>query len=106
MAKYLIKASYTAAGTKGLLKEGGSGRKAVVQKALEGLGGKLEAFYYSFGEADVLAIIDVPDAAAAAAFSLTANATGAVEVSTTPLISPEELDQACKKSVNYRPPQG
>ena len=64
MAKYLIKASYTIEGTKGLLKEGGSSRKAALQKAVEGLGGKLETFYYTFGEADAIAIVDVPDAAA------------------------------------------
>ena len=105
MAKYLIRASYTAAGTKGLLKEGGSGRKAAVQKALEGLGGKLETMYFTFGDADVVAIIDLPDAVAAAALSLTVSASGAVETSTTPLISVEEIDQACKKAVSFRAPQ-
>jgi uncharacterized protein with GYD domain len=104
MPKYLIKASYTAEGTKGLLKDGGSKRAAVVQKVIEGLGGKLEAFYYAFGDADVFAIIDVPDATAAAAFSLTVNAAGAVQVSTTPLVTPREIDEACKRSVKYRAP--
>jgi uncharacterized protein with GYD domain len=66
----------------------------------------VEANYYSFGEADVVSIVDLPDATSAAALSLSINATGAVEVSTTPLISPEEFDQACKKSVKYRPPRG
>lgn len=104
MAKYLIEASYTAQGTKGLLKEGGSKRAAAVKKVIEGLGGKLEAFYYAFGEGDVVAIVEVPDAAAIAAFSLTVSATGAVRISTTPLISPKEIDRACKKSVKYRAP--
>ena len=104
MAKYLIKGSYTAEGTKGLLKEGGSKRAAVVQKVIEGLGGKLEAFYFTFGDADVVLIMDLPDAAAAAAFGVTVNATGAVQASTTPLLSPQEIDQACKKSVKYRAP--
>ena len=104
MAKYLIKASYTVEGTKGLLKEGGSSRRAVVKQMIEGLGGKLETFYYSFGEPDVFAVIEVPDATAAAAVSLVINSTGAVHVSTTPLITPEEIDKACKKSVAYRPP--
>ena len=106
MAKYLFKTRYTAAGTKGLLKEGGSARRAAYEKAVQGLGGTVEAYYYSFGEADVVTIVDLPDATSAAALSLTINATGAVEVSTTPLISPEEIDQACKKSVKYRPPRG
>lgn len=104
MPKYLIRASYTAEGTKGLLKEGGSKRKAVVKEVIEGLGGKLEAFYYAFGDADVVVILDVPDAATVAAFSLTVGATGAVQLSSTPLISPDEIDQACKKSVKYRAP--
>jgi uncharacterized protein with GYD domain len=104
MPRYLIKASYTVEGTKGLLKDGGSKRAAVVKKVIEGLGGTLEAFYYTFGDADVVLIMDVPDAAAAAAFSLTVNAAGAVQISTTPLLSPQEIDQACKKSVAYSVP--
>jgi uncharacterized protein with GYD domain len=104
MAKYLIKASYTLEGTKGLLKEGGAARKAVVQKMVGGLGGKLEAFYYAFGEPDVYSIVELPDAASIAALSLTENASGAVRLTTTPLLSAEEIDAACQKSVNYRAP--
>lgn len=104
MAKYLIKASYTADGTKALLNEGGSGRKAAVQKSLSSVGGKVEAFYYAFGEADVYVIVDMPDAITVAAVSLAVNASGMVELSTIPLLTPEEIDAACKKSVNYRPP--
>ena len=104
MAKYLIRGSYTAEGTKGLLKEGGTKRVAAVEKVIAGLGGRLDALYFTFGDADVLAIIDVPDAASAAAFSLAVSATGAVQTSTTPLLTPQEIDQACKKSVKYRAP--
>jgi uncharacterized protein with GYD domain len=104
MGKYLVKASYTSDGTKGLLKEGGSSRKAAVQKMLSGMGGKLEEFYYAFGEADVYAILDVPDATTAAAASLAINASGAVALSTIPLLTPEEIDAACKKTVGYRAP--
>ncbi|MGH8709851.1 MAG: GYD domain-containing protein [Burkholderiales bacterium] len=104
MAKYLIKVSYTVEGTKGLLKEGGSSRRAAVAQMIQGMGGKLEAFYFAFGEPDVFAIMDVPDAAAAAAISLVVNSKGAAQVSTTPLITPEEIDAACKKSVTYRAP--
>ena len=46
MARYLITATYTAEGAKGLLEEGGSGRKAVVEKALRNMGGTLDAMYY------------------------------------------------------------
>ncbi len=104
MAKYLIKGSYSVEGTKGLLKAGGSSRKAALERMLEGLGGKLESLYYAFGEADALLIIDAPDATTAAAVSLAINSTGAVQVTTIPLMSVEEIDAACKKSVDYRPP--
>ena len=76
MAKYLIRGSYTAEGTRGLLKDGGSKRVEVVEKVIGELGGKLDVFDYTFGDADVLVIIDVPDPAAAAAFSLVVSATG------------------------------
>jgi uncharacterized protein with GYD domain len=104
MAKYLIKASYTVEGTKGLLKEGGSSRRAAVAQMAQQMGGKLEAFYYAFGEPDVFAILDVPDVISAAAISLVINSRGGAQVSTTPLITPEEIDAACKKSVAYRAP--
>jgi uncharacterized protein with GYD domain len=104
MAKFLVQASYTADGVKGLIKEGGSSRKASVQKAVEGLGGKVDGFYYAFGETDAVVILDVPDATTAVAVSLAVNASGAVRTNLTPLISVEEIDAACKKSVGYRPP--
>jgi uncharacterized protein with GYD domain len=102
MAKYLITASYTSEGTKGLLMEGGSGRKAVLQKAIQGLGGTLDAMYFAYGDTDVILIADVPNAAAGLALSLAANASGTVRVKTTPLITVEEVDAACKTSVMYR----
>ncbi|MGQ0733391.1 MAG: GYD domain-containing protein [Acidobacteriota bacterium] len=104
MPKFLIKASYTAEGTKGLLKEGGSGRRATIQKLVEGLGGKVEAFYYAYGEDDAFVITDLPDATSGLAVSLAANASGAVKLATVPLITPEEVDAACKKSVSYKAP--
>ena len=105
MAKYLITASYTAAGTKGLLAGGGgSARRKVVQDMMQGLGGSVEAFYYAFGEADVYAIIDAPDNVTAAAVSLAVNASGAVTTKTSPLLTVEEIDQAAKKTVRYRAP--
>lgn len=104
MAKFMIKASYTADGTKGLLKEGGSSRKAVVEKMVRGAGGKLESFYFAFGESDVVSIVDLPDAATAAAMSISINASGAVNLSMIPLMTPEDVDLACKKSVKYQAP--
>ena len=104
MPKFLTKVSYSPEGTRGLLKEGGTGRRAAVQKLMEGLGGKIEAFYYAYGEDDAYLIINVPDAASGLAVSLAVNASGAVRATTIPLITPEEIDAACKKSVPYRAP--
>jgi uncharacterized protein with GYD domain len=104
MAKYLIKASYTPEGTAGLLRDGGSKRRSAVQKMVNDLGGKLESFYYAFGEADLYSVVDLPDATSIAALSLSVNAAGAVRLSVTALLTPEEIDAACKKSVNYQPP--
>ena len=103
MAKYLITGSYTQNGTKGLMAEGGSARKAAVEKAVQGLGGNLDAIYYAYGDTDVLVIIDVPDAVSALALSLTVNASGAVNIKTTPLLTVADVDAACKKTVAYRP---
>ena len=104
MPKYLFQANYTHEGLKGLLAEGGSSRKKAVKKAIEGLGGKMEAFYYSFGYADVLVIAELPDNIAATALSLITNAAGTAQVKTIVLITPEEVDESVKKSVDYRPP--
>jgi uncharacterized protein with GYD domain len=104
MSKYLWQISYTAEGTKGLLKDGGSKRRSVAEKALKTVGGKLEAFYYAFGDADAFAIADMPDHISVAAAALGINSTGAVVVKTTVLLTPEEIDQAAKKSFAYRPP--
>lgn len=104
MPKYLIQASYTAEGVKGLLKDGGSKRRAAAAEAVKGLGGSLEAFYYAFGDTDVFAIADAPDNISAAAVSLAVTASGAVQAKTTVLLTPEEMDQVVKKTVNYRPP--
>jgi len=104
MAKYMMKANYTVEGTKGLIKDGGSARRAAVQKAVEGLGGRMECFYFTLGEPDAFAIVDVPDAVSIVAMSLAVNATGGAHVSTTVLLTPEQIDEAAKKSVGYRPP--
>ena len=103
IAKFLINGSYTAEGAKGLMKEGGTARKAAVQKALNGLGGKIESIYYTFGASDVIVIVDIPDAISALALSMAVNASGAVRISTTPLLTVEEVDEACKKTTSYRP---
>ena len=104
MIKFLIKGSYTSDGVKGLLKAGGTTRKQAVEKMINGVGGKMEAFYYAFGEHDVYAIAELPDSVTIAAIGLTINASGMVSSSITILLTTEEIDRASKKSVNYRPP--
>ncbi len=104
MPKYMIQASYSPEGLKGLAKEGGSGRRAYVEELVQKLGGRLEAFYFAFGESDTIVIVEFPDAVTSAAFSATVNQSGAVQIKTTALLAPEEMDQALKKTVGYRPP--
>lgn len=104
MPKFMVRASYNADGARGLVKEGGTGRRAAVQKVIEGLGGRMETFYFAYGEHDAFVIADFPDASAGLAVSLAVNASGAVRASTVPLITPEEMDAACKRSVAYKAP--
>jgi uncharacterized protein with GYD domain len=104
MPKFLIKASYAAEGARGLIKEGGTGRRAAVENLVQGIGGRVEAFYFAYGEADAYVITDVPDATSGLAISLAVNASGAVHIETIPLITPEEIDDAAKRAVNYRAP--
>jgi uncharacterized protein with GYD domain len=104
MAKFMVTASYTAEGARGLAKEGGSARRAAVKKLVEGLGGKVEAFYFAYGAHDAVVIVDLPDAGSGLALSLAVNGSAAVRSTTTPLITPEEMDAACKKAVSYKAP--
>ena len=104
MPKYLFQANYVGEGVKGLLKEGGSSRRAAVEKAAQSLGGKLEAFYYAFGDIDAYVIVDLPDNATATALALTVNSSGVTVVKTAVLMTPEEVDAAVKKSPSYRAP--
>jgi uncharacterized protein with GYD domain len=104
MPKYLIQAAYTAEGAKGLAKEGGSKRRASVEDMIKKVGGKMEGFYFAFGDADAVIIVDLPDAATAAAVSLAVGGSGAVKSKTTVLLTAEEMDQAAKKTVGYRAP--
>jgi uncharacterized protein with GYD domain len=103
MPKYLWKASYTTAGAKGVASEGGSSRRDAVRKATESVGGTLECFYFAFGENDAYIVADLPDNETATAVALTVNGSGAVTVETIVLVTPEEVDAATKKSVDFRP---
>ena len=104
MPKYLVEVTYTAQGAKGLLAEGGSKRRDAAEKAVKAAGGKVEAFYFSFGKSDAIVIVELPDNVSAAAASLAINASGAVTTTTTVLLTPAEIDEAAKKAVPYRAP--
>jgi uncharacterized protein with GYD domain len=104
MAKYLVRATYTADGVRGVLSEGGNGRREAVRSLIEGLGGTLDAFYFAFGETDVYAIVDLPDNASAAAASLAVSAAGATRSQVAVLLTPDEVDAASKKTTSYRAP--
>ena len=106
MPKYMTRVSFTREGVKGLQKEKATHRRAAVAKLVESAGGKLEAFYFAFGQDDGIAIYDLPDNVTAAALSLAANDAGQVHLSFTPLLTAEELDQAFAKSSKYRAPSG
>src|SRR5215213_8894535 len=104
MPKYLVEASYTLEGVKGVQSAGGSSRRDAVAAVAESVGGSLESFHFGFGESDAYVIVDLPDNESAAAVALTVNASGGASAKTTVLLTPEEVDAAAKRSVDYRPP--
>ena len=105
MPKYLVQGSYTDQGLKGLLKEGGSKRRAMVEQLANEMGGKLEAFYYAFGSDDFVIILDLPSNMDMAATAIVAQASGMVKSRVTVLITPEDVDQAVQRKVDFRPPE-
>jgi uncharacterized protein with GYD domain len=104
MPKFLIEASLTSQGVKGVQNEGGTARREAVSKAVESVGGHLESFHFAFGDHDVFVIADFPDNESAAATALAVNSSGAVTTRTVVLLTPEEIDNAAKRSVEYRAP--
>jgi uncharacterized protein with GYD domain len=104
MPKFMLQASYTTAGAKGVIKEGGSSRRKTVEQMIQKLGGRMESFYFAFGDADAYVIADLPDTVTATALSMVVNSSGGATLRTIPLIDPEEIDEATKKTVAYRAP--
>lgn len=104
MPKYLIEATYTQEGVRGVQRAGGASRREAVAQMTEAMGGTLEAFYFGFGHADAYVVVDVPDNETMAAVAIAVNASGAATVRTTVLLTPEEVDAAARRSVDYRPP--
>jgi uncharacterized protein with GYD domain len=104
VAKFLIEASYTIDGVKGVQEAGGTSRRDAVAQVAQSVGGQLESFYFAFGDSDAYVIVDLPDNESAAAVALTVNAAGGATAKTVVLLTPEEVDAAAKRSVDYRPP--
>jgi uncharacterized protein with GYD domain len=106
MSKYLFQVNYLGEGIKGLRKEGGTNRRAVVDRLFKSVGGSIEAFYFAYGETDLYIIADFPDDASVAAAVMTITSAGTATVKTTVLLLPEEIDRAGKKTTIYIPPGG
>src|SRR5438067_4927929 len=104
MAKYLIVASYTADGIKGVVDKGGTARREAVEKLLADVGGTVESFYFAFDKADAYVTVDLPDNVSAAAVSMAVGTSGKVSCRTVVLLTPEEIDRASQTKVNYRAP--
>jgi uncharacterized protein with GYD domain len=104
MPRFLIQATYTLDGLRGLLKDGGSGRVEAVRRMAESVGGRLESFDFGFGEPDTYVICELPDNKAAAAVALAIGASGGASTKTVVLLTPAEVDQAVKQTVDYRAP--
>ena len=106
MPKYMFMANYTAAGAKGILKDGGTARRAALAKSIAAVEGRLEAFYFGFGGKDAFVIAELPDNVTAAAMALAVGQSGVASTQTVVLLTPEEVDQATRKKVQYTPPGG
>ena len=104
MAKYLVVASYTADGIKGIVSKGGSARRDAVEQMVGGIGGKVESFYFGFGEGDAYVIVELPDNVSAAAVGLAVSSSGLASTKTVVLLTPEEIDKAAKINVGYKAP--
>ena len=88
MPKYLVQGSYTDQGLTGLLKGGGSKRRAMVEQLAKQMGGKLEAFYFAFGSDDFVIVLDLPSNLDMAATAIVAQASGMMKSRVTSCITP------------------
>ena len=104
MAKFLVMATYTVEGIRGLGQDGGTTRAEVVRALIENSGGQVEALYFAFGEHDLYVMAELPDHVTAAALGIRVRAAGGVEANVVPLLTPEEIDAAAGATVAYQPP--
>jgi uncharacterized protein with GYD domain len=68
------------------------------------MGGRLESMYYAFGETDLFVTLDAPDDGTVTALAVAVNSSGAFSGRTTKLLTPDEVDKAIQRPVDYRPP--
>jgi uncharacterized protein with GYD domain len=104
LAKFLVRAAYTAQGMSGLGKEGGTARAEVVRSLVENSGGRLEVLYFAFGEYDLYLVADLPDNVTAAALGIAVRSAGGVDAHVVALITPEEIDAAAQLPIMYQAP--
>jgi uncharacterized protein with GYD domain len=105
--KYLFKSHYTAEGLEGLLKDGGTARRSVVEKSAADLGGSVESFYFAFGDDDVFCVLELPDNSAAAKISMVIGAAGRAHTTVVPLLTVDDVDRIAAGSMpSYTPPGG
>ena len=105
MAHYLFQGGYAPEAWVGLM-ENPEDRTAVVRAALESIGGKLEALYYTFGADDFVGLAEVPDNIQAAAVSIAVASTGRYRnFRLTPLLTAQDIVQAMQGAgkVSFRP---
>jgi uncharacterized protein with GYD domain len=106
MAKYLFHGSYTESGIKGVLKDGGTGRRTAVDTLAKSLGGTVDSMYWAFGKDDFYVIAELPSHAAAAALAATTGASGSVSISTVVLLTAEDIDASIRLHPEYHKPGG
>ena len=104
MPRYLFVGTYSPQGSKGVLAAGGTARRSAIEKMVSDLGGRMVSFDFAFGSDDVYTIVDLPDARTATAIALTVNGSGAVNLRTVVLMTPEEVDAAGQVQLDYEPP--
>lgn len=105
MSKYMIKASYSPEGIKGVMAKGGTARIEAIKKLASGVGGSLESCYFAFGGDDLYAIVEAPSHEAMAAIAGTVTGTGALSgYETVVLLTAEQVDAAANMSIDYQPP--
>jgi uncharacterized protein with GYD domain len=107
MPFYLIRASYTSTATSNMVQHP-QHREEVLRRSCESLGGRMHHFFFSFGEYDAMVLAELPDNRAAAALSLSAEASGALRaIHTTVLLTVDEAMAAMKQAQtdNYTPPK-